>query len=148
MLVFSMNIFGQVGGVHNIPTEQRKQLDKIGVDDSTLLNSYESDFLNEVFKDSLKDFDFTWKKIGFFKGGNTESSKTDYFNMHKKHFSDEKSPCDNGYLYIFDEAAKKETGGYDAIIVYWTKFVVPKEKILKRLTKRKDAKMRNSSCRF
>ena len=133
MLVFSMTIFGQVRGNYSIPTELRNQLDKIGVDDSILLNSHESDFLNEVFKDSLKVFDFTGKRVVFFKNG--ESSKKDYFNMHKKHLSNWNSPCDNGNLYIFDEAEKKESGGYDAVIVYWSKFVVPKENLLKRLTK-------------
>lgn len=133
LLVFSMNIFGQVQGSYSIPTELGNQLDKIGVNDSTLLNSYESVFLNEVFKDSLKMFDFTGKRIAFFKGGSAESSKKDYFNMHKKHLSNENSPCDNGNLYIFDEAEKKESGGYDAVIVYWSKFVVPKKKLVKRL---------------
>ena len=53
--------------------------------------------------------------------------------MHKKHFSDENSPCDKGDLYVFDEAEKKESGGYDAAIVYWNKRVVPKKKLIKRL---------------
>ncbi len=57
MLFFCMNIFGQVREFHSIPTERSNQLDKMGIDDSTMLNSYESDFLNEVFKDSLKVFD-------------------------------------------------------------------------------------------
>ena len=69
MLFFCMNIFGQVREFHSIPTERSNQLDKMGIDDSTMLNSYESDFLNEVFKDSLKVFDFIGKRIGFLKGG-------------------------------------------------------------------------------
>ena len=138
LLVFSMNIFGQIQGVYNIPTEIQNQLEKMGVDDSILSNSHESDFLNEVFKDSRNDFDFTGKRIGFFKNGSAESSKKDYFNMHKKHFSDENSPCDNGNLYVFDENEKEESGGYDAVIVYWSKLVIPKEKLLKKLTKLKD----------
>ena len=138
LLVFSMSIFGQQQGVYNIPTELQNQLDKMDVDDSILSNSHESDFLNEVFKDSRNDFDFTGKRIGFFKNGSAESSRKDYFNMHKKHFSDENSPCDKGKLYIFDETEKEESGGYDAVIVYWSKLVIPKEKLLKRLTKLKD----------
>ena len=43
MLFFSMNIFGQVYSFKNIPTEILDNLDKMGVDKSTLLNSYESE---------------------------------------------------------------------------------------------------------
>ena len=132
MLFFCMNIFGQVREFHSIPTERSNQLDKMGIDDSTMLNSYESDFLNEVFKDSLKVFDFIEKRIGFLKGG-SGSCKSDYFKMHKTHISDKNSLCDNGHLYIFNKAEKEASGGYDAAIVYWSKFAIPKDKLLKRL---------------
>lgn len=75
MLVFSMNIFGQVRESYSIPTELRKHLDEIGVDDSTILNSYKSDFLDEVFKDSLKMIDFIGKRIGFFKDGDAKAQR-------------------------------------------------------------------------
>jgi hypothetical protein len=55
--------------------------------------------------------------------------------MHKKHSTNEKYLCDNGTLYIFNAAQKAESGGYDAAIVYWSKFVVPIEKIVNRLKK-------------
>ena len=132
MLFFCMNIFGQVREFHSIPTERSNQLDKMGIDDSTMLNSYESDFLNEVFKDSLKVFDFIGKRIGFLKGG-SGSCKSDYFKMHKTHISDKNSLCDNGHLYIFNKAEKEASGGYDAAIVYWSKFIIPKVKLIKIL---------------
>jgi hypothetical protein len=53
--------------------------------------------------------------------------------MQKKHFVDEKHPCDNGTLYIFDETQKKESGGYDAAIVYWSKCLIPIQDVVKRL---------------
>ena len=65
MLVFSISVFGQVYSFKNIPTEILDNLDKMGVDKSTLLNSYESAYFNVIFKDSKKDFDFTGKKVGF-----------------------------------------------------------------------------------
>jgi hypothetical protein len=36
-------------------------------------------------------------------------------------------------LYIFDAAQKAESGGYDAAITYWNKFVIPTEEVVKRL---------------
>ena len=132
MLFYSINLFGQVRSFNDIPKDILNQLDKMGVDGSPLLNSYESAFLNVIFKDSLKGFDFTNKKVGFIKISG-EKGKIHYFDMQKKHFVDEKHPCDNGTLYIFDATQKKESGGYDAAIVYWSKFLMPVEKVVKRL---------------
>ena len=36
-------------------------------------------------------------------------------------------------LYIFDAVQKEESGGYDAAIVCWSKFVIPIEEVVKRL---------------
>lgn len=139
MLFFSISIFGQqYKSFKDIPTEILDKLDKMGVDDSTLLNNYESMYLNEVFKNSLKDFDFTGKKVGFITNG--DGKKSAYFNMHKKHISNENTPCDNGSLYIFDEAQKKESGGYDAAIVYWRKLVITKEGLVEKLKNGKKKK--------
>ena len=53
--------------------------EKTGVDNSLLLNNYESTYLNAIFKDSLNGFDFHGKKIGFIRNGG--NSKVHYFNM-------------------------------------------------------------------
>jgi len=39
-------------------------------------------------------------------------------------------------LYIFNATQKEESGGYDAAIVYWSKFILPVEKVIKRLKKK------------
>lgn len=99
------------------------------------LDTTEAEDLNRIFEINRKDFDFTNKKIGFIKGstGLIKSNKRDYFDMQKKHSINENYPCNNGTLYIFDLALKKESGGYDAAIVYWSKMFIPIEKIVKRL---------------
>lgn len=133
MMLFSgINLFGQVRNFNDIPKDILNHLDKMGVDGSQLLNSYESAFLNVIFKDSLKGFDFTNKKVGFIKisGG---KGKIHYFDMQKKYFVDEKHPCDNGTLYIFNATQKEESGGYDAGIVYWSKRLIPIQDVVKRL---------------
>ena len=132
MLCSGMNLFGQVRNFNDIPKDILEQLDKMGVDSSPLLNNHESAFLNVIFKDSLKGFDFTNKKVGFIKISG-EKGKIHYFNMQKKYFVDEKHPCDNGTLYIFDAAQKEESGGYDAAIVYWSKRLIPIQEVVKRL---------------
>jgi len=131
MLLTSVNLFGQVRDFNDIPKDILEQLNRMGVDNTPLLNCYESAYLNVIFKDSLNEFDFTGKKVGFIRNGG--KGKINYFDMHKKHIIDKNSPCDNGSLYIFNAAQKEESGGYDAVIVYWSKFVIPMEKVVKRL---------------
>ena len=77
-----MGLFGQIQNSNDIPKVFLEQLDKMGIDNSPLLNSYESEYLNVVFKDSLNGFD--GKKIGFISSG--ENSKFLYFDMQKSIF--------------------------------------------------------------
>jgi hypothetical protein len=101
-------------------------------DDDFQVNEKEAIYLNSIFESTRKDFDFTNKKVGFIKISG-ERGKVHYFKMHEKHSYDANYPCDNGTLYIFNAYQKKESGGYDAAIVYWSKFVIPVEKVIKRL---------------
>lgn len=100
-----------------------------------LLNKAEGTYLNKIFEATRGDFDFVNKKIGFLTGssGTKTSSKDFYFDMQKKHSVDANYPCDNGTLYIFNATQKEESGGYDAAIVYWSKFLLPIEEVVKRL---------------
>lgn len=134
MLFSSMNVFGQVRDFNDIPKEILEQLDKMGVDDSLLLNCYESAYFNVIFEKSRKDFDFSNKQIGFITGsnGNTYSSKTNYFKLEKDRFNRNYTP-NGGTLYIFDTAQKQKSGGYDAAIVYWSKEVIPINNIVNKL---------------
>lgn len=124
MLFFSMSIFGQVNSFKNIPTEILGNLDKTGVDKSALLNSYESEYFNVIFKDSKKDFDFTGKKVGFIASAYGKSkNKKNYFKKEKSQYKKYKRTNLNytpivTTLYIFDETQKEESGGYDAAILY------------------------------
>jgi hypothetical protein len=131
LLLSSMCIFSQIRNFNDIPKNILKDLDKMGVDDSPFLNNYESAFLNVIFKDKLKGFDFTMKKIGFIRNGG--KGKVLYFEMQRKYTIDKNSPCDNGTLYIFNTTQKTESGGYDAAIVYWNKIVIPIDKVIKKL---------------
>jgi len=131
MLFSSINLFGQVRNFNDIPKDILNQLDKMGVDGSSLLNSYESAYFNIVFKENLNGFDFTGKKVGFIYSG-ARSNKKEYFDLEKDRFKRNNTP-NRGTLYIFDETQKKESGGYDAAIVYWSKRLIPIQDVVKRL---------------
>ena len=131
MLFSSINLLGQARSFNNIPKNILNQLDKMGVDDSLLLNAYESTYFNHIFEKPRKEFDFTEKKIGFIYGG-AKSNKKEYFDLEKDRFNRNNTP-NGGTLYIFDEDQKEKSGGYDAAIVYWSKILVPSKEVVKRL---------------
>lgn len=93
------------------------------------LNEKEAEFLNTSFDNTRKDFDFRNKKIGFITGnlGKTKTNKDDYFKSTK-------SLENKGNLLIFTEQEKTESGGFDAVILYWNK-VLQKRKRLIRILK-------------
>lgn len=131
MLFFSINLFGKVRNFNDIPKDILEHFYKMGVDDSPLLNCHESAFLNVIFKDCLKGFDFTNKKIGFLSVGSKRNKKEFFIEERERYYNN--STTINGTLYIFNAIQKAESGGYDAAIVYWSKFIIPVEKVVKRL---------------
>jgi len=131
MLSLAVNLFGQVRNFNDIPKEILEQLDKMGVDTLPLLNSCESAYFNVIFKDNLKGFDFAEKKVGFIYSSR-KSNKKEYFDLEKDRRNRNSTP-NRGNLYIFDTTQKAESGGYDAVIVYWSKRLMPVEDLVKRL---------------
>lgn len=130
MFVFSCS------SVHKCNSNEiMEQTDRIETEDTLLLNETEGAYLNKIFETTRKDFDFTNKKVGFLTGssGKKMSSKEHYFDMHKKHSINANYPCDNGALYVFNATQKMESGGFDATIVYWSKFAIPIEDVVKSL---------------
>ena len=133
LLLNVMNAFGQARSFSDIPTEILIQFDKMGCEKSSILNSYEVAYFNVFFKDSSKKIDFSGKKVGFIYHG-ARSNKVEYFDLEKDRYSRKYTP-NNCKLYIFDETQKKESGGYDAAIVYWNKIDLPIGKVIKILRK-------------
>ncbi|AIQ00214.1 hypothetical protein Q787_11480 [Ornithobacterium rhinotracheale H06-030791] len=110
-----------------IPKDLLVNLNKMGVDSSPILNEYEGKYLNFIFKISPQDFNFIGKKVGFIKG------KIDYFRNTRERFNNNSSVVGGSGIYIFNTTQKIESGGYDAAIVYWNKFSLPIEEVIKRL---------------
>lgn len=129
MLLVSGTLFGQVKNYSDIPKDILEQSDKMGVDNSNLLNSYESAYFNVVFKNSLNGFDFTNKKVYFFgPGGLVFSSKQFFFsNLKKNNF------VIHSDLYVLNESEKKDSGGYDAVITYWCKRIYSTKDLVKKM---------------
>lgn len=127
----------QVFDFKRFPAELLNDLDKMGVDSSSMLNDYEAKYLNFIFGVTPDDFDFAGKKIGFITGssGKKKSNKADYFKLEKDRFCHKYSP-NGGDLFVFDKRQKEESGGYDAAIVYWSKFILPVEKLIEGLKKK------------
>ncbi len=61
------------------------------------------------------------------------TNKLDYFSWTRVNVT----TVGGSSLYIFDTIQKVESGGYDAAIVYWSKFVIPIEKVVKRLNEKR-----------
>ncbi|NDW13673.1 hypothetical protein D0T50_12340 [Bacteroides sp. 214] len=130
----NLNLQGQESTFRNIPKDILEDLNKMGVDESPVLNEYESTYFNAIFYKPRMDFDFAGKKIGFITGssGKTIADKKDYFDMERERFVRNGTP-NIGILYVFNDCQKKQSGGYDAVIVYWCKIKQKTEDVVKRL---------------
>jgi len=133
MLLSSVSLFGQVQNFNDIPKDLLENMDKMGIDNSPLLNSYEGSYFNVIFAKYRGNFDFTNKKVGFILRG-AISDKKEYFEKERDRYIRGETP-NSGQLRIFDIDQKAESGGYDAAIVYWSKIAIPVEEVVKRLKK-------------
>ncbi|BAK24330.1 hypothetical protein PGTDC60_0160 [Porphyromonas gingivalis TDC60] len=119
----------QVHNFSEIPKDLLENIDKMGVDNSSILNEYEGRYLNFIFNIDPQDFNLVGKKVGFW------GNKIDYFNDTRSTDRNFKT-VGGSSLYIFDATQKVESDGYDATITYWNKFSLPIEEVVKRLSKK------------
>ena len=105
----------------DVPQELLNNLHKMGVDNSPILNVQEGQFLNFVFQTNSIEIDLVGKKVAFL------GSKKEYFEVTRK----DSIIVGGSNLYIFNDVQKIESGGYDAAITYWKKFVIPSQEIVK-----------------
>jgi len=117
----------QVRNFSEIPKDLLENIDKMGEDNSLILNEYEGRYFNFIFIIDPQEFNLVGKKVGFL------GSKIDYFKDTHERFYRNSTTVGGSGLYIFDTTQKVESGGYDAAIVYWSKFLIPIEEVVKRL---------------
>jgi len=127
-----LNEFGQIHELQvrdfsEIPKDLLENFDKMGIDSSSILNEYEGKYFNFIFNIDPQDFNLVGKKVGFLR------SKIGYFRDTRERFYRNSTTVGASSLYIFDAVQKEESRGYDAAIVYWSKFVIPIEDVVKRL---------------
>ncbi len=80
----AQNMFGQILNFKDIPTDVLSKLDKMGVNDSMLLNLQESLYFNCIFEKSRNDFDFTGKKLVLFQAVVVKSKVTKESILNKR----------------------------------------------------------------
>ncbi|QIH36754.1 hypothetical protein [Sphingobacterium sp. DR205] len=68
VLLYNMNIYGQVQDFKDIPKDILGKFDSMETHGSLFLNPNESAYFNVLIENSRRDFDFTNKKIAFFRG--------------------------------------------------------------------------------
>lgn len=97
----------------------------LGNDTNPILTDLEAAFFNYKFSDKKKGFDFKGKKIGFCIGNNGARiwSKKDYFNNFKDRVSHNYSGSQDELL-VLNEKQTNESGGYDAVLVSWSKILM------------------------
>ncbi len=109
----------------------------IGTDNNPVVTVQESVFLNSQLKAIKKDtFDFANKKVAYYYSLIGYKQKKDYFIDAKQYLV--KGQTMSLQLIVLDESEKKETHGYDVIIVAWYKSQIMRDaraEIIKKLKK-------------
>jgi hypothetical protein len=115
--------------------EKPSELYQLGLDDNPILTKLESDYFNEMFKERKANYIFDNLKIGFFYGNNGSriQTKKQYFDLVKNRLGNCYSASNDIVIELTNEE-KAESGGYDLIIVSWSK-ILPTEKSKKRMIK-------------
>jgi hypothetical protein len=113
-----------------------------GIDNSPLLNKANAEFFNELYKYGghfTSPFDFSGKKVAIFEKNYRhktpdveQRSISEYLDEIKKQL-DASGYCHIGFTYLLTEQQKKESGGYDVIILYGDKMGVPPDVLIRKL---------------
>jgi hypothetical protein len=118
----------------DIPQNILSNIYKMGIDTCLLLTELEGQYFNALYQVAEKEFNMSGKKVGFLTGnvGKNKSNKKIYFEWERSRLELNHLPL-FGKLYIFNAAQKKESGGYDAAIVFYTKKLLSIKEVVKRL---------------
>ncbi|MBQ3634968.1 MAG: hypothetical protein II951_05055 [Bacteroidales bacterium] len=118
----------QVKDFNDIPADFLNQFNRMGVDSSSILNYYEAQYLSFIFGVDTSDINLFGAKVGFL------GSKILFFAAEKDRFyRGVNSGVGGSGLYIFNSSQKQESGGYDAVVTYWSKIAIPIEDVVIRM---------------
>lgn len=109
-------------------SSQEIVIDSCGIDNKPILNDFEITYFKLEFKE-LKDLNLKEKKFAFAKGnyGSSIISKDDYFNFYGRKYFKENKKIANIIIKLNDKE-KTISGGFDYIIVSWSKIVINEKK--------------------
>ena len=91
----------RVRNFSEIPTDLLENLDRMGIDSSSIFNEYEGRYLNFIFKIDTNNFNLVGKKVGFIR------SKADYFKETRERFYRNSTQLLEEVAYIFSMPLKK-----------------------------------------
>ena len=125
----------------NICLAQEIQVDSCGLNNSAELNKFEIQYFKQELSKQLKrnNFDLIDKKIGFAHGnfGKKIITKQEYFDSWGRSYFNNNSHVVN-QLIILEAEERVNSGGYDAIIISWSKIMVTgihRRKLIENLKK-------------
>lgn len=129
--------------ISQICIAQEIEIDSCGLNNSPKLNKYESAYFNQTIDNQRKRFDFNFndKSIAFAYGnyGNGLITKDEYFEKWGRDYFIGNSSVYN-QLFVLTAEEIKESGGFDAIIVSWSKIGLTKKhrkKLIKKIAAKK-----------
>ena len=132
----------QLNEFDEMPKQVLDYIDSLGIEKSPTLNRYEVKYLESLFGDSLSDFNLKGKKIGFIRSGGEKTSNKVYFDEIKDGFYNVGTSTGSAnlasILLILTEKQKKLSGGYDAVILYWSKRLISDKRLIKSLLREID----------
>lgn len=119
---------------------QTQKMDSLGLNNAPVLNKFESEYFNKVFKDKRGTFNFNDKKAIFLTGtsGSEIVEKVEYFERLVKPWLI-KNSSPQIFFKILNEEEKATSGGYEVIILSWVKVFSAKKQrqIIKKIGKGK-----------
>jgi hypothetical protein len=121
-------------------TVSGQNIDSLGANKNNILNGDESTYLNDAFMKKRGDFNFKEKKVGFFIGSSNYRlwNKQNYFEDVKGRLRDKTTM--QHQLLILNENERIKSGGYDALVIAWSKILVTdnqKDKLIKKINRAK-----------
>lgn len=120
-----------------------QNIDSLGLNSSPELNSSEVKYFNSQ-TNKPDSFDFKNKRVGFFyyNNGSTYITKKEYFDKWGKEYLLNNHGVMN-QLLVLTPIEKGESGGYDIIIVSWSKLKInekDKPRLIRKLKRKTQVK--------
>jgi hypothetical protein len=131
-------IYTTTNKFENIPEDILNNIDKMGMDECVFLTDLEGKYFNALYQIEEEKYSLFGKQVCFLTGniGRNKTSKKEYFISERNRLISNRSPL-FGWLYIFSDIQKEESGGYDAAIVFYTKKKLSIKEVIKRLKKQR-----------